>query len=117
MLANLQILIVYTAAAIVLFVSWMLRAIKMKAKSSSALVGWLTLEWFFSWLLGMLVWLMATSITGIATFPAPIHVVVFLLGVAALFGALLLVVGEVIRTGRVVARGIMRTDLLHDEMT
>lgn len=109
MLSNLQILAMYLAAGIALFVSCSLRPIKKSAKSPSALIGWLTLAWLLCWFLGMLTWLAAFAVSGSAIFPARwVHATVIVLGETALVGALLLIVSEAIRTCRAVATNSVR---------
>lgn len=101
-----QILVLYIAALIVLFVSWALRPFRNTAKSPSVLIGWLTLVWSLSWFLGMLVWVVAIAVFGSATVPASwVYTFVISLGGTALASALLLAVGEVIRTVRAMVNG------------
>lgn len=109
MLSNLQILAMYLAATLALFVSWSLRPIRKTAKSPSALIGWLTLAGLLCWFLGLLIWLAAFVVSGSAIFPARwVHAMVIALGEAALAGALLLIVSEAIRTCRAVATSSAR---------
>lgn len=105
MSSNSQILVIYIAAMLVLFVSWALRPFRMAAKSPSAFVGWLTLVWLLSWFLGMLVSLLAIVVSGSANVSLPwVYVFVISFGGVALASALLLVVGEMIRTARAVVK-------------
>lgn len=101
-----QVFVIYIAAIIVLFVSWALRPFRKTTKSPSVLIGYLTLAWLLSWFLGMLVWVVAIAVFGRGAFPAPwVYAFVISLGGTALASALLLVVGEMIRTGRAMVNG------------
>ena len=109
MLSNLQILVVYIAALIAQLAWSTLQSIKLTAKSPSALMGFLALGWLISWFLGMLVWLVAAVVSGSTTFNALwVYFIVISLGVVALACALLVLVGEAIRTSRVVLRDYVR---------
>jgi hypothetical protein len=103
--SNLSVFAVYIAATVILLVSWALRPIRMAAKVPSRLIGWLTVQWLFSWFCGLFVWIVTLFVSGSAIFPALwVYLIVFSFGLAALASALLLVVGEAIRTARAAMR-------------
>jgi hypothetical protein len=103
-MSNQTAFTVYIAAAILLGVSLALRPLKIAAKGPNALIGLLTLAWLLSWFGGMVGWLVILFVTESAIFPLWVYLIIISFGLAALASALLLIIGEAIRTARVVMR-------------